>query len=56
MSAETQNTKHRKIDTEISAVTTYTIDGNSFVVEPIFKTQSSETLGSMLVKLLTLKQ
>ena len=53
MSVKTKNNEHKNINDEISATTTYTIDGNYFVVEPIFKTQSSETLGTILLRLLT---
>ena len=32
MSVKTKNNEHKNINDEISATTTYTIDGNSFVV------------------------
>ena len=30
----------------------YTVDGKKFIVEPVFKNESSETLGEILLKLI----
>lgn len=32
---------------------TYTFEGNSFEVEPVFKDQSNETLGMVLLRLIS---
>ena len=37
----------------LSKETTYQINGKSFIVTPIFRTDSSETLAAVLMKLIT---
>ena len=48
MNNTTQNLKHKNIGNkkDLDAEMTYQINGTSFVVQPIFKEKSSETLGS----------
>ena len=36
--------------------TTYEFDKNSFIVEPVFKTEKSQTLGTVLLRLMTQKE
>ena len=40
----------------LSKPTTYTIDNRKFIVEPVFKDESSETFGEILLKLLLEKE
>ena len=40
-------------DNELNKVTIYQLDNISFVVEPIFKKYSSDTLGLVLLRLMT---
>lgn len=51
MNSITQNSerKNKSLDTEI----TYQVNGTSFVVQPIFKEKSSDTLGTVLLRLMT---
>ena len=35
-------------------ITTYTIKGKTFIVEPVFKEDSQETLGTILMRLMRL--
>ena len=35
---------------------TYEFDKNSFIVEPVFKTEKSQTLGTVLFRLMTQKE
>ena len=37
----------------LTEATTYDFDKNSFVVEPVFKKENSETLGAILLRLMT---
>jgi len=37
----------------LSKETTYQINGKSFIVTPVFRTDSSETLATVLMKLMT---
>jgi hypothetical protein len=37
---------------ELSAPVTYSVAGREFTVEPVFKEQSSESIGSILLKLI----
>ncbi len=50
-----QNSKHKNIcnDKSLDAEITYQVNGTSFVVEPIFKEKSSDTLGTVLLRLMT---
>lgn len=40
------------INTHLSKTTTYHFDGRKFVVTPIFRQESQETLGGVLLKLM----
>ena len=55
MNDTTQNLGHKNIcnTKDLDAEMTYQINGTSFVVQPIFKEKSSETLGSVLLRLIT---
>ena len=55
MNDTTQNPKHKNNcnDKSLDAEITYQVNGTSFVVQPIFKEKSSETLGSVLLRLMT---
>lgn len=50
-----QNSKHKNIcnDKSLDAEITYQVNGISFVVKPIFKEKSSDTLGTVLLRLMT---
>ena len=41
------------MDASLTECKNYDFDKNSFVVEPIFKTEKAETLGSVLLRLMT---
>ena len=59
MNDTTQNLEHKNICNKksLDAEITYQVNGTSFVVQPIFKEKSFETLGSVLLRLMTfLKQ
>ena len=59
MENETNNHQREKLnqdDTEFTKPTTYNIDKNSFVVEPVFKEQAKDTLGTVLVRLIESEQ
>lgn len=49
-----QNSKNKNIcnDKSLDAEITYKVNGTSFVVEPIFKEKSSDTLGTVLLRLM----
>ena len=55
MNYTTQNPEQKNIvnDKVLDAEFTYQVNGTSFVVQPIFKEKSSETLGSVLLRLIT---
>ena len=55
MNDTTQNLEHKNIRNKksLDAEITYQVNGTSFVVQPIFKEKSSETLGSVLLRLMT---
>lgn len=55
MNYTNQNPKQKNIvnDKVLDAEFTYQVNGTSFVVQPIFKEKSSETLGSVLLRLMT---
>ncbi len=55
MNYTTQNPEQKNIvnDKVLDAEFTYQVNGTSFVVQPIFKEKSSETLGSVLLRLMT---
>ncbi len=55
MNYTTQNPKHINTcnDKQLDAEITYQVNGTSFVVQPIFKEKSSDTLGSVLLRLIT---
>ena len=54
MNYTTQNPEQKNIvnDKVLDAEFTYQVNGTSFVVQPIFKEKSSETLGSVLLRLM----
>ena len=55
MDSKTKNIeeeKNYKNNTEFAKTTTYDFDKNSFVVEPVFKEQAKETLGTVLIRLI----
>lgn len=59
MEHETNNHQREKLkqdDTEFTKTTTYGFDKNSFVVEPVFKEQAKDTLGTVLVRLMQSEQ
>jgi hypothetical protein len=47
--------KQKQKENAINQTTTYKFDGYSFVVEAVFKENSSETLGTVLLRLMTTK-
>ena len=51
-----QKEKSKQGDTEFTKPTTYDFDKNSFVVEPVFKEQAKDTLGTVLVRLIESEQ
>lgn len=55
MNYTNQNPEQKNIvnDKVLDAEFTYQVNGTSFVVQPIFKEKSSETLGSVLLRLMT---
>ena len=55
MNYTTQNPEQKNIvnDKVLDAEFTYQVNGTSFVVQPILKEKSSETLGSVLLRLMT---
>ena len=53
MNDTTQNLEHICNKKSLDAEITYQVNGTSFVVQPIFKEKSSETLGSVLLRLMT---
>mgnify|MGYP007127911523 CR=1 FL=1 len=52
MNDTTQNLEHKNICNKKS-LDAYQVNGTSFVVQPIFKEKFSETLGSVLLRLMT---
>lgn len=59
MEHETNNHQREKLkqdDTEFAKTTTYDFDKNLFVVEPVFKEQAKDTLGTVLVRLMQSEQ
>ena len=48
-----QTDKNCSKHTTVDETTTYTIDNMSFVVQPVFKEKSNDTLGSVLLRLMT---
>lgn len=53
--SKTNKNGHRA-DSSLTDKTTYEFDKNSFIVEPVFKTENSETLGTVLLRLMTQKE
>ena len=51
-----QREKSKQGDTEFTKPTIYNFDKNSFVVEPVFKEQAKDTLGTVLVRLIESEQ
>ena len=41
-----------KIDTDFAKPTTYDFDKNTFVVNPVFKESATDTLGTVLIRLI----
>ncbi|MGN0107119.1 MAG: hypothetical protein ACI4A5_05440 [Hominilimicola sp.] len=54
MDNETNNIQEEKSEnnTEFTKPTTYDFDKNSFIVEPVFKEQAAETLGTVFIRLM----
>ena len=50
------NEKCHRADSSLTDKITYEFDKNSFIVEPVFKTENSETLGAVLLRLMTQKE
>mgnify|MGYP004601409883 CR=1 FL=1 len=50
------NEQCHRADSSLAEKTTYDFDKNSFIVEPVFKTDKSETLGAVLLRLMTQKE
>ena len=50
------NENCHRADSSLTDKTTYEFDKNSFIVEPVFKTENSETLGAVLLRLMTQKE
>lgn len=50
-----QTEKSQGASCSLTDTTTYDFDKNSFVVEPVFKDEKSETLGTVLLRLMTKK-
>ena len=47
------NTKTKIVDyDELSKPATYTVNGRTFIVEPVFKDEAPETLGQIILKLI----
>lgn len=46
------NNEEEKNNVEFTKSATYDFDKNSFVVEPVFKEQAAETLGTVLIRLM----
>lgn len=44
--------KSTRNNIEFTKSTTYDFDKNAFVVEPVFKEQAAETLGTVLIRLI----
>ena len=53
--SKTNENCHRA-DSSLADKTIYDFDKNSFIVEPVFKTENSETLGAVLLRLMTQKE
>ena len=53
--SKTNENCHRA-DSSLTDKTTYEFDKNSFIVEPVFKMDNSETLGAVLLRLMTQKE
>lgn len=55
---ETRNLKSngQRADSSLADETTYNFDKNCFIVEPVFKKETSETLGTVLLRLMTQKE
>jgi len=53
--SKTNENCHRA-DSSLTDKITYEFDKNSFIVEPVFKTENSETLGAVLLRLMTQKE
>lgn len=46
----------QRADNSLTDETTYNFDKNCFIVEPVFKNETSETLGTVLLRLMTQKE
>ena len=55
MNPKTNEQCHRA-DSSLTEKATYDFDKNSFIVEPVFKTENSETLGAVLLRLMIRKE
>ena len=53
---DSNSEKSCKHNIEFDTVTTYQVDGISFSVKSVFSEKSSQTLGSVLLRLMTLKK
>ena len=47
------NENCNKVNSSLSTTNTYDFAKNTFVVEPVFKKENAETLGSILLRLMT---
>lgn len=47
-----QKEKYDEKNTDFAKPETYDFDKNSFIVEPVFKEQATETLGTVLIRLI----
>lgn len=52
MKSETNPKREMEINARLNEKTTYHFENRSFIVEPIFKDESPDTLGSVLLRLM----
>jgi hypothetical protein len=50
--AAAQSPLCQSVDNHLEETRTYTIQGKTFIVEPVFKTDSGETVGTILLRLI----
>ena len=56
MKKDVSTANHKTDNKNLETFTRYEFDKNSFIVEPVFKTEKSETLGAVLLRLMTQKE
>ena len=56
MKQDVSTANHKTDSKNLETSTRYEFDKNSFIVEPVFKTENSETLGAVLLRLMTQKE